>query len=110
MLLLAFKAFLLTHPGYKLIIFGEGPYRSQLEKIVLDLGLNESVELPGAVKDVWNKIVDAECFVLSSWFEGMPNGNAKPYYNILLDDRAGLETSYRLLEDLLNYKKKTSKI
>ena len=73
MLLLAFKAFLLTHPGYKLIIFGEGPYRSQLEKIVLDLGLNESVELPGAVKDVWNKIVDAECFVLSSWFEGMPN-------------------------------------
>lgn len=72
-LLLAFKSFLSTHPDYKLVIFGEGPYRSQLEKLILDLGLKEAVELPGAVKNVWDKIVDAECFVLSSWFEGMPN-------------------------------------
>lgn len=38
---------------------------------------------------------------INTGFEGMPNGNEKPYYNILLDDRAGLITSYKLLTDLL---------
>lgn len=29
--------------------------------------------------------------------------SGKIYYNILLDDRAGLETSYNILHKLLNY-------
>lgn len=29
----------------------------------------------------------------------------KPYYNLLLDDRAGLETAYNLLKDILFYEK-----
>ncbi|MBZ9693268.1 hypothetical protein [Clostridium sp. M14] len=42
------------------------------------------------------------CDNINEGFEGMPNG-VKPYYNILLDDRGGLITSYFLLKDLLNY-------
>lgn len=29
--------------------------------------------------------------------------SSKPYYNILLDDRAGLESSYRILKKLVDY-------
>lgn len=41
------------------------------------------------------------CDTINKGIEGLPNGNIKPYYNILLDDRAGLLTAYNLLKDLL---------
>lgn len=74
MLLKAFKIFHDTHPDYTLTIYGKGNYRNEVEKLVSQYGLEGYVELPGPVNDLWDRIIDAECFALSSWYEGMPNG------------------------------------
>jgi len=73
MLLYAFRDFRKTHSDYTLTIYGKGPYRGTIERMVSELGLSEFVYMPGAVKNVWDKVVDAKCFVISSWYEGMPN-------------------------------------
>ena len=73
MMLEAFCKFQQNHPDYRLTIYGEGDYRPNLEQKIIELGLEESAELPGGIKDVPSHIKDAEFFVLSSDYEGMPN-------------------------------------
>ncbi|WP_195921505.1 MULTISPECIES: glycosyltransferase family 4 protein [Erysipelotrichales] len=73
LLLRAFKKVVSMRPGYKLTIYGEGPERPFLEKYILENHLEESVDLPGSVKNVHECIANAEIFVMSSNFEGMPN-------------------------------------
>lgn len=73
MLLEAFARLRQTYPQYTLTIYGEGPARPALESCIARLELTDAVELPGSVKDVPERISDAELFVLSSDFEGMPN-------------------------------------
>ena len=73
MLLEAFARVHQTHPEYTLTICGEGPFRERLEEKIALLGLQGSVDLPGNVKDVHDRIASAELFVLSSHYEGMPN-------------------------------------
>lgn len=58
---------------YILTIYGEGTLREQLEKQVNDRGLINRVRLPGAQKDIFDKIKGATVFVLSSDYEGLPN-------------------------------------
>lgn len=58
---------------YKLVILGDGPLRSQLEKQIKELHLENRVFLPGYVDDVQSRLSCAFMFVLSSDFEGMPN-------------------------------------
>ena len=69
----AFATFQQNHPDYTLTIYGEGPSRGEIEKQIKNMGLENCVELPGAVKNLWDLIMDARCFALSSWNEGMPN-------------------------------------
>lgn len=69
----AFKLFLDSHPDYTMTMYGSGNYRQQVAQMVTDMELEGKVLLPGAVKGVWDEIASAECFVMSSWFEGMPN-------------------------------------
>lgn len=69
----AFAEFLKTHNDYTFTIYGEGPYREELQNYISQLNLNEKVFLPGSVKNVFDYIKDAEVFVLSSDYEGMPN-------------------------------------
>ena len=73
MLLIAFAKLHKAHPDYKLIIYGEGPYRENLEKRIQELQLSECVNLPGSSKKVFDDIACAQLFVLSSNYEGMPN-------------------------------------
>lgn len=73
MLLRAFAAFHANHHDYKLVIYGEGKLRPELESQIKEMALTDSVEMPGAQKGVWDLIVSAKCFALSSWNEGMPN-------------------------------------
>ena len=73
MLLEAFAAIREQFPDYTLTIYGEGPHRGPLEEKIAQLGLGETVQLPGSVKDVHERIADAELFVMSSDYEGMPN-------------------------------------
>lgn len=73
MMIRAFADVLKKYPEYELVIYGEGPSRAELEEQILELGLQTKVSLPGNVTDIHEKIKDAEIFVLSSEFEGMPN-------------------------------------
>lgn len=60
-------------PEYTLEIFGDGEEKENLARYIAELGLAEKVHLMGRVKNVPEATKDAELFVLSSNFEGMPN-------------------------------------
>lgn len=69
----AFSSFRLYHPDYRLVIYGTGPYRNELEQYIKAKGLESNVFLPGEVKNVWDHISSARMFVLTSIMEGMSN-------------------------------------
>lgn len=73
MLISAFEKFHEKFPEYKLIIYGEGALRSELEAFVQSKGLEECALLPGNVPDIQEREAKVEIFVLSSNFEGMSN-------------------------------------
>lgn len=73
MMIQAFANVLKHHPDYQLVIYGEGPSRETLETLCKKLQVTENVLLPGNVSDIHERIKDAEIFVLSSDYEGMPN-------------------------------------
>lgn len=73
MLIDAFAEVKKDFPDYTLTIYGEGPFRTKLEKRIEELGLQNSVMLPGKVLNIFECIADADLFVLSSDYEGMPN-------------------------------------
>lgn len=60
-------------PEYRLVIYGEGERRPQLEELIDSLGMRDRIDLPGASKHVQQDIADAELFVMSSDYEGFPN-------------------------------------
>ncbi len=57
----------------RLVILGEGDERKNLEALVADLGLQDSVELLGYVPNPYPYMAAATVFVLSSIFEGFGN-------------------------------------
>ena len=59
--------------GWRLVILGEGPERSNLEKLALNLGISDVVDMPGIVSEPAEWIFKAQFFVLASRFEGFPN-------------------------------------
>ena len=73
LLIRSFKELHSEYPEYKLVIYGDGPERQNLEALIKDLGLSEKVLLPGAINNIPEVIYNASLFVLPSDFEGMPN-------------------------------------
>lgn len=73
MLIKAFSLIADKYSDYKLIIYGDGELREQLNELIMKLNLQNRVVLYGNTKDIYNKLLNAEIFVLSSDFEGMPN-------------------------------------
>ena len=69
----SFKRVLKYFPDYKLIIYGEGEERINLENYIKKLDLEKNISLPGAFKDVHTKIKGAKAFIMTSDYEGMPN-------------------------------------
>ena len=57
----------------KLLILGEGPERQALEKLVVELGLKDSIMLAGFKSDPYPYLEVADLFVLSSRYEGFGN-------------------------------------
>ena len=63
----------LPRQGWHLAILGEGEERQALLKQAADLGIADSVTLPGYVANVGSWLEQTEIFVLSSRYEGFPN-------------------------------------
>ncbi|TWT57060.1 Alpha-D-kanosaminyltransferase [Thalassoglobus neptunius] len=72
-LLEAFRTVRETHSDVHLIIAGEGPQRQELEAQIRHLKLDGSVTLAGFRSDLTTLMQQADLFVLSSLWEGMPN-------------------------------------
>ena len=58
---------------YKVIIYGSGELKEQLQNKINSLKLQKQIILAGEVIDVRENIEDATLFVLPSIYEGMPN-------------------------------------
>ena len=63
----------LPDTGERLLIYGEGELRPELEALIERLGLSGRVLLPGQCGDIPEALNGAKLFVLSSDYEGMPN-------------------------------------
>ncbi|MCR5450836.1 MAG: glycosyltransferase family 4 protein [Solobacterium sp.] len=60
-------------PDYRLVIYGEGEKRIELEALIRSHGLEDRAALPGNIKNIAEEMQQNDMFVLSSDFEGMPN-------------------------------------
>lgn len=72
-LIRAFAKIAADYPDITLSIYGEGPLRKTLQKLIEELGMCSRIMLPGVEKNVVCHNKDALMFVLSSYYEGMPN-------------------------------------
>lgn len=61
------------YPGWKLVIFGEGPEREALESLVERLKVKDKVSLPGRSENIIDELNKSKVFCLSSIYEGMSN-------------------------------------
>jgi glycosyltransferase involved in cell wall biosynthesis len=73
LLLQAFAQVANDHPEWRLVIWGEGTGRGQLEALRDSLGLAGRVSLPGLTERPGQWVEDADLFVLSSRFESFGN-------------------------------------
>lgn len=72
-LIRAFKKVLQANQEVKLLILGEGTYREKLQKLIKSSNISNHVFLPGFQENVYPFLKEADCFVLSSLHEGLPN-------------------------------------
>ena len=73
MLIDAFSVIASEFPSYKLIFYGNGELIEPLKEYVTQKALTGRVEFPGGVANVFEKMCNADLFVMSSDYEGMPN-------------------------------------
>ncbi|MCR2821436.1 CDP-glycerol glycerophosphotransferase family protein [Lederbergia panacisoli] len=68
----AFARFHVKHPNSKLYILGDGALKNQLQTLIKELKLMDSVFLLGQVENPFTFLKKCDCFVLSSHYEGQP--------------------------------------
>ena len=73
LLIESFAALAGKHPNWRVVIYGEGPERAPLTRLVAKRGLAERISLQGVTKDVPGALRQASLFVLPSRYEGYPN-------------------------------------
>ncbi|MDN4615862.1 glycosyltransferase [Leifsonia sp. F6_8S_P_1B] len=71
-LIRAFASVHAENPATRLVIVGSGPLADDLEALVAELGLQGSVFLTGMQRNPHAIMAHADCFVLSSDYEGQP--------------------------------------
>jgi len=57
----------------RLLILGEGPLRNELTARARELGIEDAIDMPGFVNNPYAWMSRADCFALSSLWEGFPN-------------------------------------
>lgn len=72
-LIRAFSKVLGRNPNLKLTIYGEGEMRTNLEELIQELNLVNTVFLPGTIPDIQSALMSADLFVFPSYYEGFPN-------------------------------------
>ncbi len=70
-LLRAFAQVVKAKPA-RLLILGEGPLRGELEQLCQELGIADSVAMPGHESNPYRYMAKADLFVLASAWEGCP--------------------------------------
>ena len=73
LLISAFEKLHDEHPDITLSIYGSGNMESELESFINESNLSDCVFLKGPTQDVPAVLQDANMFVMSSDYEGMPN-------------------------------------
>jgi glycosyltransferase involved in cell wall biosynthesis len=73
MLLRAFGRIAAKHPDWILNLWGEGEKRAELESLIAKLGLQPRAQLCGLTRQPFERFLEADLFVLSSRYEGLPN-------------------------------------
>lgn len=73
MLIRAFREVVSKHPSVELEIYGEGQLKDELNREINDLGLATSIHLMGRSNNMKTVYQNADLFVLTSNYEGMPN-------------------------------------
>lgn len=68
-----FSRLAVRHPGWDLIILGDGPTRSALDAQVHAAGLEQRIFLPGRVGNMREWYARADLYAMTSLFEGFPN-------------------------------------
>ena len=74
--LLALNVFMIVHneyPDIKLVYYGDGELRTEIEAMVKKYELNEVVSIKGNVENIEDYLSTARLFLMTSSFEGMPN-------------------------------------
>ncbi len=69
-LLEAFSQCTLTNESLQLDIYGDGPFRKEMEDMIHRFGIEKQVILHGRVADAWQQLYACHCFVFPSWYEG----------------------------------------
>ena len=59
-------------PNIRLEIVGDGSQRAELEEKIYSLGVGDKVRITGVISDVENHLADADIYVASSIYEGLP--------------------------------------
>ena len=69
LLIRAFSKISMKMPNIKLVILGEGEERDKLEKLAIDLKINDKVFLIGHKSNVFSYLYRTKCFISSSLYE-----------------------------------------
>jgi glycosyltransferase involved in cell wall biosynthesis len=64
-----------VNPNFSLRIFGDGPEKGNLEKLIKELNIQDKVKLMGsqAQKKLWEQMAASDYFVLNTGYEGLPH-------------------------------------
>jgi glycosyltransferase involved in cell wall biosynthesis len=71
-LIRSFRQVVDEYPDARLFILGEGNLREKLEDLIQELDLSENVFLLGDQENVFPFLVNSDCFVFTSLWEGLP--------------------------------------
>ena len=68
----AFEQVVRKHPDWTLRIYGSGPHRRRLQRMIRDRGLYDNILLMGQSSRMGDELAKASVYVMSSRFEGFP--------------------------------------